>query len=81
MSETIKQQLVNSQAVKPKSPKRIDEIPFPRIDPEFCIDCGECRIICPSKALVTLNDAVFINETKCSKCRLCAAVCPVEAIH
>jgi MinD superfamily P-loop ATPase len=81
MSEVIKPQLINSQVITPKRRRRIDEIPFPKIDPEFCIDCGECRAICPSHALVSIDDEVFIDETKCSKCRLCAAVCPVEAIH
>jgi Dissimilatory sulfite reductase (desulfoviridin), alpha and beta subunits len=72
--------IVKPQISLPKKKRHVNDIPFPIVDCEYCIDCGECELICPTKAMIVLGDMIYIDESKCGKCRLCAAVCPVEAI-
>ena len=48
---------------------------------EKCIDCKKCirSLGCP--ALTTKNGRVWIDQTQCTGCMLCAGVCPVNAIE
>jgi len=39
----------------------------------LCIDCGECRKICPSKA--NLQNKLYYEEDVCTKCALCVMSC------
>ncbi|WP_321517959.1 4Fe-4S binding protein [uncultured Bacteroides sp.] len=70
-----------SEVLKSTKRKYKWEIELPKINPELCIGCGECKAICPMEALIITSEIIFIDENKCGKCRLCAAVCPVEAIN
>ncbi len=42
----------------------------------FCIGCGECVLLCPTKALTQSGDAVLWDKNKCVKCDECIRVCP-----
>mgnify|MGYP002068440780 CR=1 FL=1 len=50
----------------------------PICDLKLCRDCGECRKICLSKAIV--GKEVHFNYSKCIRCYCCLEVCPWGAI-
>ena len=50
----------------------------PHLDPEVCIECGECRERCRFDAV---TEEYRIDSVACEGCGLCAAVCPVDAIE
>ncbi len=62
------------------------------VDPELCIGCGRCTLVCPYKApelkevVVETEEITYttkkceINPTVCKGCGSCAAECPTGAI-
>jgi uncharacterized protein (DUF362 family)/ferredoxin len=62
--------------------------PLPKFDPDACILCSGCVMICPAKALSVVPGAkrgqpgkkIFINAEACIRCYCCHEVCPVFAI-
>ncbi|KAF5412362.1 MAG: CoB--CoM heterodisulfide reductase iron-sulfur subunit A [Candidatus Methanocomedens sp.] len=62
------------------------------VDPELCIGCGRCTMVCPYKApelkevVVETEEITYttkkceINPTVCKGCGSCAAECPTGAI-
>lgn len=61
----------------PESRKPIAEIAF---DGKLCVDCGECRNVCPEKALSKSNTH-YVDRSLCSLCFVCADVCPSGALE
>ena len=61
--------------------KQLRETGPVHILPEKCIQCRKCirEIGCP--ALTVKDGKVAIDETLCTGCGLCKAVCPVQAIE
>ena len=55
--------------------------PYPKVNPDVCIACGKCIVICPFKAISIKNNVAFIDEGLCKKCRKCVPECPVDAIQ
>jgi len=49
------------------------------IDPELCVQCGECVEACPHDAID--EEKFVIDPERCQKCGVCEEVCPTEAIH
>ncbi|MFW5819461.1 MAG: ATP-binding protein [Desulfovermiculus sp.] len=47
------------------------------IDPEICIQCGECREMCRFGAI---NEDFQVLSEHCEGCALCSHVCPVQAV-
>jgi ferredoxin len=43
--------------------------------------CSRCVEICPAKALERVSSSVVVDGTKCTRCGLCAATCPIGAIQ
>lgn len=54
-----------------------------KIDPEVCVNCGECIVYCPVAAIEQTNDDVSINLDRCVECGAClkSGVCPVNAFY
>jgi heterodisulfide reductase subunit A len=62
------------------------------VDPELCIGCGRCTLVCPFNApelkeiVVETEEIIYttkkseINPTVCKGCGSCAAECPTGAI-
>lgn len=48
-------------------------------DGSSCIDCGNCRRVCPNNALDKSNP-FYVDRTKCRLCFKCTEVCPAKAI-
>lgn len=46
-----------------------------------CISCGKCFDVCKFDAVKKANSQFEIDEYKCEGCKVCALVCPVEAIN
>jgi pyruvate formate lyase activating enzyme len=61
----------------PESQKATPEIAF---DGKICVDCGECRKICPKKALSKKNP-YYVDRNLCTCCFLCTDVCPSGALE
>jgi pyruvate formate lyase activating enzyme len=60
----------------PESKKAVAEISF---DANMCVDCGDCRDICPAEALARDN-RFYIDRNKCTLCFLCVEACPPGAL-
>lgn len=71
---------IPEDSVAKKSKNKKSAQPFPKVNSELCIGCGECEAICPTSAISIIDGVAFIDESKCRKCRLCVTVCPSEAI-
>lgn len=54
-------------------------------DPEKCIGCGACTLICPQNAVHAMKDRDYGNinfdYSHCIYCRRCSFVCPEDAIR
>lgn len=50
------------------------------IDKAICTNCGVCINYCRFDAIAELDGEVLINETSCDGCKLCARICPEQAI-
>jgi H+/Na+-translocating ferredoxin:NAD+ oxidoreductase subunit B len=51
-----------------------------KIDPELCVQCGDCLERCPMEAISELDQTMEVSTDKCIGCGLCVSVCPEEAI-
>lgn len=45
-----------------------------------CIECDNCRLICPEKAIFMDNGNYTIEPWACTLCNACTLVCPVDCI-
>ncbi len=61
----------------PESRSPAAEIAF---DSDRCVDCGECRKICPDEAL-SKSHRVYVDRGKCRLCFACTEVCPSGALE
>lgn len=52
-----------------------------KIDPESCIQCGDCVDRCPMDAITELEETMEVTADKCVGCGVCVSVCPEEAIE
>lgn len=51
----------------------------PKIDEGACSACGECRDVCPVKAM-TVEDVAIVDKNMCIGCGVCVTHCPSQAI-
>ena len=61
-------------------------VPSPAFLRNKCIVCGECKKICPAKALEIKKDRkdkryIAIDYKKCIRCYCCHEICPEDAIR
>jgi NAD-dependent dihydropyrimidine dehydrogenase PreA subunit len=51
------------------------------LDPELCIGCGLCEIVCPHEVFTMTGQlAVITGRDDCMECGACARNCPTDAI-
>ncbi len=55
-------------------------LPKAKIDPELCINCGECKAHCRFKA-IRVEDCHVVDPFACEGCSVCQWVCPVDAVR
>lgn len=48
---------------------------------EKCLRCGGCIALCPTEALLLLEDKLTCDEELCLLCGDCVIFCPVEALE
>jgi len=53
---------------------------YAEIDPERCIDCGECILLCQMDAIVPVNNHSEVLNNRCIGCGVCLNACNTEAI-
>jgi benzoyl-CoA 2,3-epoxidase subunit A len=50
------------------------------IDPEICIRCYTCEMVCPTGAITHDDSNVVVEASKCNFCMDCIAPCPTGSI-
>jgi NAD-dependent dihydropyrimidine dehydrogenase PreA subunit len=54
---------------------------LPEIDSARCTGCGDCLLVCPTRALALVGGtAVVAAPDACDYSAACEAICPVDAI-
>ena len=54
---------------------------IPKLEINYsCINCDNCRILCPENAILLTGGKYQIINSACSLCELCIIACPVGAI-
>ncbi|MBN1484591.1 MAG: 4Fe-4S binding protein [Chloroflexia bacterium] len=51
-----------------------------QVDPDKCVGCGDCILVCPYTAITRVDEKASINPALCKGCGTCAATCPSGAI-
>lgn len=52
----------------------------PVVYTDKCTGCGECEIVCPTKAIAIKNKKSVIDISRCIGCASCMAACPTGAM-
>ncbi|MBT4937309.1 4Fe-4S binding protein [Candidatus Peregrinibacteria bacterium] len=45
-----------------------------------CIQCDNCRLICPDNAIIMHNQEYYISVHACTLCMICTEICPTDCI-
>lgn len=52
------------------------------LDPEACVGCGQCALVCPHGVLALENGkARILDRDGCMECGACAMNCPTDAVR
>ncbi|MCO4794668.1 MAG: 4Fe-4S binding protein [Bacteriovoracaceae bacterium] len=46
----------------------------------LCIECDNCRLVCPENAILKHLNTYAIEPWACTLCNLCVEACPVDCI-
>ena len=46
-----------------------------------CVGCTGCVSLCPTDAIVVVENGIGVTDNKCVSCGYCAAICPVAGIR
>lgn len=64
-----------------KIKKNYPSLEDPIIKAYFCVNCGKCVEVCPSRALTEDENKIVKHDLeKCIGCGKCVEVCPFDAI-
>jgi MinD superfamily P-loop ATPase len=53
---------------------------IPIINKDICTGCGNCKEVCPPRAIYIQNEEIHVEDDLCEECGFCVAECPVNAI-
>lgn len=59
----------------------LEEVVTLRLDPEACVGCGLCEIVCPHGVVIVADRrARLADRGACMECGACARNCPTGAL-
>ena len=65
-----------------QSLRYIDNVATLKLDPEACVGCGVCTLVCPHRVLVCSDRKVrIVDRNGCMECGACAKNCPTDALR
>jgi ferredoxin len=50
------------------------------LDPERCVACGRCVLVCPRGVMAMTEVAVLVRPDLCERCGACIVQCPADAL-
>jgi NAD-dependent dihydropyrimidine dehydrogenase PreA subunit len=64
-----------------KTLRYLQDVVTLRLDPEACVGCGVCTLVCPHQVLQIIDKKAKLEDIDgCMECGACANNCPVQAI-
>ncbi len=51
-----------------------------QIDESRCTGCSRCEIVCPSAAIMVIDNIAKVDESRCLACTKCWHLCPAYAV-
>lgn len=65
-----------------QSLRYIDDVVTLKLDPETCVGCGACTLVCPHRVFAAGNGKVRIVDLNgCMECGACVKNCPTGALR
>jgi ferredoxin len=64
-----------------KSLRYIEDVVTLSFDPEACVGCGACTLVCPHRVLAADDGKVrIVDRNGCMECGACVKNCPTGAL-
>ncbi len=64
-----------------KSLRYIEDVVTLRSDPDNCVGCGACTLVCPHRVLAVDDGKVsIVDRNGCMECGACVKNCPTGAL-